>query len=149
MSSRRPLAALSIAAALAFPLNALAAEPAKADERAGLRPEAAASAPASAMEGQMEVMRQMHDKMMNAKTPEERQALMADHMKAMQGGMQMMKGMSGMGGMGSMDAKGARKPTPSDMAKRQQMMERRMDTMQMTMEMMMQRMPNSAPPAGK
>ena len=31
------------------------------------------------------------------------QALMADHMKAMQGGMEMMKGMGGMGGMGGMD----------------------------------------------
>ena len=41
----------------------------------------------------------MHQKMMNAKTPAERQALMADHMKAMQGGMAMMKEMHGMGGM--------------------------------------------------
>ena len=41
-------------------------------------------------------MREMHEKMAQAKTPEERQALMADHMNAMQGGMQMMKGMGGM-----------------------------------------------------
>lgn len=32
-------------------------------------------------------MQAMHDKMKNAKTPEERQALMAEHMKAMECGM--------------------------------------------------------------
>lgn len=32
-------------------------------------------------------MQAMHDKMKNAKTPEERQALMAEHMKAMDCGM--------------------------------------------------------------
>ena len=46
----------------------------------------------AAMDGQMKTMRDMHTKMMNAKTPEERQALMGEHMKAMQGGMDMMKG---------------------------------------------------------
>jgi hypothetical protein len=141
MSSRYFIAVVSTAA-LAVPLCALAAEPAKADEHAGHHPESAASAPppAAAMDGQMEAMRLMHDKMMNAKTPEERRALMADHMKAMQGGMQTMNGTSASGG--SMGAKGARKPSPADLARRQQMMERRMD-------MMMQRMPNSAAPAGK
>ena len=85
----------------------------------------------------MKAMRDMHDKMMNAKTPEEKQALMAEHMKAMHGGMQMMKGMG---------AKGS----PDDMAQRQKMMEERMDTMQMMMDMMMQRMPASGvPPAPK
>ena len=39
----------------------------------------------------------MHEKMMNAKTPQERSKLMAEHMKAMQNGMSMMEGMSGMG----------------------------------------------------
>ncbi|MGH6625613.1 MAG: hypothetical protein ACRECD_03545 [Burkholderiaceae bacterium] len=42
----------------------------------------AASAHMTAMEPQMETMREMHEKMMNATTPEERSALMADHMKA-------------------------------------------------------------------
>jgi hypothetical protein len=40
-------------------------------------------------------MREMHDRMMAAKTAEERQALMADHMTAMQDGMAMMKRMKG------------------------------------------------------
>ena len=43
----------------------------------------------------MKAMKDMHQKMMNAKTPAERQALMADHMKAMQDGMAMMKEMHG------------------------------------------------------
>ena len=86
----------------------------------------------------MKIMQAVHEKMMNAKTAEERQALMAEHMKAMQGGMAMMKDMSGRGGMGGMgDAKGM----PADMAKRQQMMEQRMEMMQMMMEMTMDRMP--------
>ncbi|MCR5882289.1 hypothetical protein LRS03_05205 [Rhizobacter sp. J219] len=122
---------------------------ASADEHAAHHPAGAASAPAPIAREQdrMKAMREMHDKMMNAKTPEERQALMAEHMKAMQGGMQMMKGMGGgMGGMGGMAAKG----TPEDLAQRQQHMERRMDMMQMMMDMMMQRMPASGPaPAAK
>ena len=38
--------------------------------------------------------------MMNAKTPAEREALMAEHMKSMQGGMDMMKRMGCMAPMG-------------------------------------------------
>jgi hypothetical protein len=75
--------------------------------------------------------------MMNAKTPEERNALMADHMKTMQGGMSMM---GGMGGEGKDRMKGG---MPSDMGTRQQMMEKRMDMMEAMMQMMMDRMPAS------
>ena len=53
------------------------------------KPEAPKPA-ATQMDKQMKAMREMHKKMMAAKTPEERQALMADHMKAMQDGMSMM-----------------------------------------------------------
>ena len=95
----------------------------------------------------------MHQKMMDAKTPADRQALMADHMKAMQGGMAMMKGMpgaGGMGAMGTMGSPGGAAPMicmgdgtgmPADMAKRQQMMSDHMDMMQMMMAMMADRMP--------
>ena len=150
MSSHHFTAGLSVAAALAVPFGALAENPSKADEHAGHHPDSAVSAPAqsAAIEGKMEAMRQMHEKMMNAKTPEERQALMQDHMKAMQGGMQMMRGMSGMGGTGGMGTKSTHKP-PVNMARRQVLMEQRMDMMQMMMDMMMQRMPDSALPAGK
>jgi hypothetical protein len=69
----------------------------------------------------MKSMQEMHDKMRAAKTPEERQALMADHMKAMQDGMAMMGRMKSPAGA-SPDA-----------------MSRRMDMMEMMMRMMMDR----------
>ena len=85
---------------------------------------------------------------------------MADHMKAMQDGMAMMKemhgGMGGTGGMGGMGATGGMpgmagmgdgKGMPADMAKRHQMMTDHMATMQMMMDMMADRMP--AAPATK
>ena len=85
-----------------------------------------ALAPMIAMEPRMKAMQDMHQKMMGAKTPEERQAMMAEHMKAMQGGMAMMKEMHG--GM-------------QGMAKSHQMMTDHMATMQMMMDMMADRMP--------
>ena len=91
----------------------------------------------AAMDAQMKTMHDMHVKMTNAKTPEERQALMADHMKAMQGGMGMMKGMSGMGAMAGPPG------MPADMAPHQKMMGQHMAMMQMMMDMMQQRMPAS------
>ncbi len=89
---------------------------------------------AAAMPGyadQMKSMQAMHDKMMAAKTPEERNALMTEQMKLMQSGM----GMMGRMGPGAMAGK------PGDMAARQGMMEQRMDMMQSMMQMMMDRMP--------
>ncbi|MES1978437.1 MAG: hypothetical protein V4451_10410 [Pseudomonadota bacterium] len=80
------------------------------------------------MDAQMKSMQGMHEKMMNAKTPEERSKLMAEHMKTMRDGMAMMDGMSG-ASMGDM--------------KGMQMMEKRMDMMQGMMKMMMDRMPVS------
>ena len=79
------------------------------------------------MDKQMQSIREMHDKLARARTPEERQALMTDQMKLMQDGMNMMGGMGpGAMGMGSM-------------ANRQQMMEKRMEMMQSMMQMMMDR----------
>jgi len=107
-------------------------------------PSSTAAAPMAAMDPHMKAMQEMHQKMMNAKTPEERNALMADHMKAMQGGMSMMKGMGAMDGKGSMEGMGAMadgKGMPADMANHHKMMEQRMTMMQMMMEMMMDRMP--------
>jgi|LNFM01.2.fsa_nt_gb hypothetical protein len=111
---------------------------ASADERVAAAP--------SAMHDRMQVMR---DKMMSAKTPAERQALMDEHMKVMHQGMAMMSGMKGMGGMHEMPGMAGMKNMPMDPAKQQQMMEMRMDMMQTMMEMMMQRVPGAAmPPAG-
>jgi uncharacterized protein YceK len=56
---------------------------------------------------QMMKMREMHQKMMAPKTPEERQALMAEHMQAMQGGMSMMCEMGGHGAGISMQGGGS------------------------------------------
>ncbi len=90
------------------------------------------------MDAHMKMMRETHDKMMQAKSPEERNALMATHMKQMQDGMAMM-GM-GSGGMAGMQGKS---PMAGDMAARQQMMEKRMEMMQSMMQMMMDRMAQS------
>jgi len=92
----------------------------------------------AAMDAQMKTMHEMHTRMSNAKTPEERQALMADHMKAMQGGMRMMKGMPGMGAMAGPSG------MPPDMAQHHRMMGHHTAMMQMMMDMMQQRMPASA-----
>ena len=118
---------------------------AQADAHQAHHPAGAASAPVSKsmprktgpdmarMDTQMKAMGEMHNKMMAAKTPEERNALMAEHMKTMQEGMAMMNGMSP-GGMGAVKG---------DAAARQQMMEKHMEMMQSMMQMMMDRMPGA------
>ena len=58
------------------------------------------------MDAQMKAMRAMHEKMSNAKTPEERAALMAEHTKVMRKGMSMMSSMGGSGGMSGMSGPG-------------------------------------------
>ena len=87
------------------------------------------------MANQKTAMQEMDDKMMAAKAPEERSALMAEHIKTMQDGTDMMKGMGGMGGMA-----GSKSP-PTSMTERQTMMEQRMEMMQATLQMMMNRLP--------
>lgn len=98
---------------------------------------------------QMQAMRQMHDEMMAAKTPEERRALMPRQMKLMQGGMNMMGSMGGAGMKGGMGGKGmmgrgmgtdAATDKAADMASHHDMMEQRMDMMQSMLQMMMDRM---------
>jgi hypothetical protein len=104
----------------------------------------------AAMDTQMKTMREMHEKMLAAKTPEERKALMADHMKAMQDGMSMMGKMGSMSGMGDMKGMGgmgtdAKKGGMSmDMMGHHDMMEKRMEMMTSMMQMMMDRIPTAA-----
>lgn len=100
-------------------------------------PSMAASEQMARMDVQMKTMQGMHEKMMNAKTAEERNKLMAEHMKTMQDGMAMMDRMSGagMGGMKGMPG------MAGDLDARQQMMEKRMEMMQGMMKMMMDRLP--------
>ena len=106
------------------------------------RPGAATKPPAkpmhadkmAAMDQQMKAMRTMHDKMMAAKTPEQRQALMAEHMKLMHDGVGMMGG--GMAGMGQMHGGKGMSGTGAD---HQKMMEKRMEMMESMMQMMLDR----------
>ena len=133
----------SLPLAIVFGLFGASAWSAQDDQHQGHHPAGSASAPvsktmpdksgaeAARMDSQMKTMGAMHDRMMAAKTPEERSALMPDHMKAMQGGMAMMAGTApaGMPGMNG------------DMAAHHQTMEKRMEMMQAMMQMMMDRLP--------
>lgn len=86
----------------------------------------------------MRTMQDMHQKMQAARTPQERAAVMSEHMKAMQGGMAMMCEMgAGMGLPGG--------PGPQASPGAPDMMKRCMEMRDMTMRMMMEREPT--PPA--
>jgi hypothetical protein len=90
------------------------------------------------MDEHMKKMQGLHDKMMSATTPEERQKVMDEQRKEMQAGMGMMNQMRGgamAGGMGAgmMGQKGK----PADANAQMQMMQKRMDMMQMMMQTMM------------
>jgi hypothetical protein len=112
------------------------------------------------MDDKMKTMRELRDKMMAAKSAEERGALMAQAMTAMQADMPMMGGqpmMGGMGGMGmgmgakgGMGAKAAGKSTSGmgpGMMLHHQMMDKRMEMMETMMQMMlMDRAPAPAAP---
>lgn len=155
MNAFRMIVALSVATlatACASPgaTSSATASPGMAQMKMG------SSGSMAAMDPRMKTMQEMHQKMMDAKTPADRQALMADHMKAMQGGMAMMKEMhamhagSGAGGMGMMGSRsgatpmagmGDGKAMPADMAKHHQMMTDHMAMMQTMMDMMADRMP--------
>lgn len=104
--------------------------------QAGTSPKAQPKAFTDA-DAQMKKMQEIHERMMAAKTPEERAKLMDEEMQAMQQGMAMMNAMKHPhGGMGSNGM-------------RHDMMEKRMDMMQMMMTMMMDRQSVESAPAGK
>ena len=83
------------------------------------------------MDTQLKAMGDVHDKLMAAKTPEERNALMPEHMQAMQDAATMMNGMTARGMAGK----------KGDMAAHHRMMDKRMEMMQATMLLMMDRLP--------
>jgi hypothetical protein len=102
------------------------------------------------MDEHMKKMQALHDKMMSAATPEERQKAMDEARKEMQAGMTLMQPMMHGGGMmggGMMGQKGK----PADTNAQMQMMGKRMDMMQMMMQMMMDQQgmmgPRGAAPA--
>lgn len=97
----------------------------------------------ASMDKHMKEMLVMHEKMAAAKTPDERQALMAEHMKVMQDGMGMMKQMGGAAGKGSTQGDKGMNATMLD---RQQMLEKRMEIMESMIQMMIDR---TLPATGK
>jgi len=126
--TRIPMAGLAAMAVLSActvlpPGGATSAEDHARHHPPGANPPAAAKA-----DQQMMQMREMHRKMRAARTPQERQALMAEHMKAMQGGMSMMCE------MGAASPAGGAAPAAGEM-----MMKRCMEMKDMTMQMMLDR----------
>ena len=104
------------------------------EEHAVHHPDQAPKVEAAKVDQQMKAMQDMHKKMQSAKTPAERSALMKEHMKAMQDGMAMMVQ------MGSMPMRdGGKSSTPGTPHMEKDMMQRRMDMMEMMMQMMMDR----------
>jgi len=102
---------------------------------------------------QMKTMQEMHQKMMAAKTPAERAALMKDHMKAMQDGMTMMgqmgdgEPMMGQKGVGMPMQGGDLSSMPGGASMRKDMIQR-MELMEMMMQMMVDR-EAARPPAAR
>lgn len=97
----------------------------------------------AAMDQQIVDMHAMHEKMVAAKTPEERKTLMAQHMKLMQGGMTMMKSMCDMADMqGGAGMKGSMVEKQQMMDKCMAMMKKCMGMMETMMQMMMEGPPS-------
>ena len=160
--SNKTFTTLALTAALAFASTSAWAtnhEPDHSAHHPGVpsatpAPDSGATVPPQVMQKQMQAMKAMHEKMMNAKTPEERSALMAEHMQTMREGMGMMQKMGQSGGMGGMSGMGAPKGGKAmacDMHESHRMMGMRMEMMESMMQMMMDRMQSHTPvpPAGK
>lgn len=151
MSILAAAAAVALAGCSSFPGSGTK----QADEHEAHHP-AAETAPKvdpGKFDQQMKTMQEMHQKMMTAKTPSERAALMKEHMKVMQDGMAMMGQMGG--GMPMMSQKGGGMPMqgggmssmPGGPSMHKNMMQR-MDMMEMMMQMMVDR-EAAMPPAAK
>jgi hypothetical protein len=90
------------------------------------------------MDEHMQMMKALHEKMMSATTPEARKIVMDKQREEMQACMGMMKQMHDDGMMGSMGGgMMAQKGQPADAAGPMQMMQTRMDMMEMMMQSMM------------
>ena len=97
------------------------------------------------MDAQMKKMRALHDKMIRAATPDERQKLMEEQHKAIQEGMGMINQMTG--GM-SDGTYLEQKSNPPDPNGTMQMMQKGIDLMAMMTQMMMDQLGLIAPPTG-
>ncbi|RFP15505.1 hypothetical protein D0T25_20195 [Duganella sp. BJB488] len=96
---------------------------ASAPKQAAAKP----AGPATKIDAQMKHMQEMHEKMMSAKTPEERKALMGEHMKAMKDAMSMMNAPAGTMGGGK---QGDTNATQQQMGMMKMMMQMMMDRME-------------------
>ncbi len=131
MRPRTMAVALTMAAFAGLPLTAASqAMSGKPAARAGAGMQMDATMQKQMVE-RMKLMQAQMDKLRQTTDPKEREKLLAEHMKSMHEGMQMMRGAGGgmMGMMGGGQAAGGQG---------MQMMEGRMDMMQMMMEQMMQ-----------
>ena len=117
------MAPLALVACFGLASFSVADEPAAHDREQGSAPSGAKTGSPEAA-GVLHHMQAMHEKMLAAKTPAERQALMAEHMNSMQEGMAMMQQMAGPHGGGAASS---------------QMMQMRMNMMTMMMQMMIDR----------
>lgn len=110
----------------------------------------------AAMDSHMQRMRDISQKLANAKSPQERQAIMAEHHHAMHEGMKMMGQMRSkqmptngmMSGTHKHESSQGGSPGHAQMMggmmQRHTMMEKRMEMMETMMQMMMDRMPAPA-----
>ena len=141
-------AAVLLAAGVPLVQNAKAAAPTAA---------ATQSASTMDMKGQMgqmdehmKTMQALHDRMMGASPPEERQKVMDEQRKEMQQCMATMSPMMQGGAMSGGTGSGmvAQKSTPADSNAQMQMMQKRMDMMQVMMQTMMDQQGAMAAPKG-
>lgn len=114
-------------------------------KQASLAPKSAATSGQAGMSmemmANMEKMQQQMEKIQATSDPKERQKLMQEHMQAMQENMKAMRGMCGpmgSGQPGGMSMGKHKDMKGGDMMKQHDMMEKRMDMMQMMMEQMVQ-----------
>jgi hypothetical protein len=135
-----PIAVLFVAALSACaPMPAATTTPHSPGAASGHRMQTApAEEKMAMMDSHMTSMREMHERMKRARTPDERRALRADHMKMMHDGMAMM---GGIGPAGETKVMKGMHGGGTDMSQHHQMMEKRMDMMQSMMQMMMDQMP--------
>jgi len=98
----------------------------------------------AAIDAQIAHMRALHERLSRAKTPQERQALMAEQAKVMQDGMAMMRNMHAAQGQGQGGMRGGMGMGQGDMSEHMgmnhEMMVQHMDLMQEMMQMMVDRM---------
>jgi hypothetical protein len=122
------MVAVILACTLSAPITSAQQEPAPAKQAMSMDMD-------SLMQENMEKMQQQMDKLRATTDAGERQKLMREHMQAMQENMTAMRGMGGPQMMGGQNG-GAM--MDADPKQRQEIMEKRMDMMQMMMEQMMQ-----------